>query len=129
MEGVVDKYKLMPYMRLQHEMTAARWNEDTAKWEVTIRRGEDGQEFTDSADALFLGVGSLNRWRWPDIDGLRSFGGALVHSAGWNVSDDALVSWKDKKVAVIGNVCSRHPVSCMCYRHTEARRDLPAYNS
>ncbi|KZV71680.1 FAD/NAD-P-binding domain-containing protein [Peniophora sp. CONT] len=103
LEGVVEKYKLMPYMRLEHEMTAALWNADTAKWEVTIRRGEDGREFTDTADVLFLGIGSLNRWRWPDIDGLRSFGGALVHSAGWNVPDDVLESWKDKNVAVIGN--------------------------
>lgn len=118
----------MPYMRLQHEMTAARWNADTAKWEVIIRRGEDGQEFTDTADVLLLGIGSLNRWRWPDINGLRSFGGTLVHSAGWNVSDDALESWKDKNVAVIGNVCSRPPGSYTCYWHTDVRRDLLAYS-
>ncbi|VDB82950.1 unnamed protein product [Peniophora sp. CBMAI 1063] len=103
LEGVVDKYKLMPYMRLQHEMTAARWDEVDAKWIVSLRREADGHEITDTADVLFLGVGSLNRWRWPAIDGLKTFGGTLVHSADWNVPEDRLEGWKDKHVAVIGN--------------------------
>ena len=104
----MDKYKLIPYIRLQHEMTSARWDEGNAKWNVTIRSGSEGREFTDTADILFLGVGGLSRWRWPDIDGLNSFGGTLVHSAQWNVSDETMdQSWKEKNVAVIGNVCQR----------------------
>ena len=103
MERVVDKYKLMPHIRLQHEMTSARWDDVNAKWEVTIRRA-DGKEFVDTADVLFLGVGGLSRWRWPDIEGLKGFSGTLVHSAQWNVSDETIEGWKDKNVAVIGNV-------------------------
>ncbi|VDB82949.1 unnamed protein product [Peniophora sp. CBMAI 1063] len=104
LKGVVEKYKLMPYIRLQHEMTFAHWDESKAKWILTIRRGIDGQEFTDTADVLFLGVGALNRWRWPDIDGLKDFGGTLVHTAQWNVSDETMEqTWKDKSVGVIGN--------------------------
>ena len=100
----MEKYKLMPHICLQHELTSAHWDEDTAKWVVNIRRGVDGSEITDTADVLFLGVGALNRWHWPNIDGLHDFGGTLVHSAKWDIPGETIEDWKDKNVAVIGNV-------------------------
>lgn len=100
----------MQYIHLRHTLTSAHWDENNAKWNVTIRR-PDGEEFVDTADVLFLGVGALSRWHWPDIEGLQGFGGTLVHSAQWNVSEEAVESWKDKKVAVVGNVRLHAPFS------------------
>jgi cation diffusion facilitator CzcD-associated flavoprotein CzcO len=37
-------------------------------------------------------------WKWPNIPGLQSFKGELVHTASWNPK----LSTKDKKVAVLG---------------------------
>ncbi|KAF7799420.1 hypothetical protein EIP86_010654 [Pleurotus ostreatoroseus] len=122
MESVVAKYKLMSYVRLRHEMTSAKYNEDTGKWHVHIKRfsPEGYEEFEDTADMLFTGVGGLSRWKWPDIEGLQSFQGLLVHSAGWEVPrageapaledgvklrkgwQEDVKDWGDKKVAVIG---------------------------
>ena len=46
------------------------------------------------------------------LDGLKSFGGTLIHSAQWNVSDETMdQTWKEKNVAVIGNVCQRIAVT------------------
>jgi len=53
----------------------------------------------DTADILINGSGILNRWRWPDISGLHSFKGTLVHSARWDTNLD----WTGKRVAIIGN--------------------------
>jgi Flavin-binding monooxygenase-like len=39
-----------------------------------------------------------SNWRWPDIPGLRTFKGTLLHSAAWNTSTDL----KGKNVAVLG---------------------------
>ncbi|KAI0311858.1 hypothetical protein OF83DRAFT_1177174 [Amylostereum chailletii] len=105
MESVVDKYKIRKYIHLQHELIHARWDEDSSKWVVRIRRGGDqGEVFEDTCDVLFLCIGSLNRWHWPDIEGLKDFGGRLVHSAQWDGADGA---WeyevKDRNVGVIGN--------------------------
>ncbi|VDB82952.1 unnamed protein product [Peniophora sp. CBMAI 1063] len=102
LERVVEKHKLMPYIHLNHNMISAKWDEDTAKWSVTIRR-PNGQEFVDTCDVLFLGVGALSRWKWPDMAGLKSFGGTRVHSARWDVSEEVMEDWKDKNVAVVGN--------------------------
>lgn len=105
---VVEKYKLLPYIRLRHELVAARWDEEAAKWHLRIRRGPDGEEFDDTADVLFLGTGALSRYRWPDIPGLDTFGGTLVHSARWDLPgstwQDDVVGWSEKDVGVIGNV-------------------------
>lgn len=109
MERIVDKYKIKKYIHLQHELTHARWDEASSKWIVRIRRGGDqGEEFEDTCDVLFLCVGILNRWHWPDLEGLQEFGGKLVHSAQWDVTDgaweDGVKDWGDKNVGVIGNV-------------------------
>lgn len=40
-----------------------------------------------------------SNWKWPDIPGLTSFGGELVHSANWK-SD---VDFTGKTIALIGN--------------------------
>lgn len=110
-------------------MVAAKYDQPTGKWHVTIRRpstsGEGGssidyEEFEDTADLLFTGVGGLSRWNWPDIDGLKDFKGTMVHSANWDVGKDSAVpsgardlkpsweedvkDWGSKKVAVIGVV-------------------------
>ena len=109
LDAIVDKYNLQPYIKLSHEMVHARYDEATGKWHVRIKRSSgDGkvEEIEDDADFLFLGVGILNRWNWPDIDGLKDFKGTLVHSANWNLGgatwQEDVRDWGDKNVAVIG---------------------------
>ncbi|KAI0077436.1 FAD/NAD-binding domain-containing protein [Panus rudis PR-1116 ss-1] len=110
LEGVVDKYKLKPYIKLQHELVHAQWDEPTGRWHVRIKRpvslpnGEiNSEEFEDSADMLFSGTGGLSRWNWPDIEGIKDYQGTLLHSAHWDVDEETWKEgWKDKTVAVIG---------------------------
>ena len=44
------------------------------------------------------GCGVLNKWKWPDIEGLSSYKGKMVHSANW----DPEVDVTGKNVALIG---------------------------
>lgn len=113
MRRIVEKYKLMKYIRLRHELSHAAWDENAGRWRLRIRR-VGMEEIEDTADVLFLGVGLLNRPRWPDIPGLREFRGRLLHTALWDVGtldvdgsldDDGVPhTWHDKVVGVIGNV-------------------------
>lgn len=113
--GVVKKYKLGPYIKLQHQLVHAQYDEPSGKWLLRIRRaisrpGEEShfEEFDDVADFLFTGVGLISRWSWPDIEGLKDFRGRLFHSANFDVGEqtwqEAAKSWGDKRVAVIGVV-------------------------
>ena len=67
----------MRYIRLQHEVIHARYDEPTGKWHVRIRRPHPDtgalEEIEDTADVLVTAIGSLSRWKWPDIDGLQNF--------------------------------------------------------
>ncbi|EMD35981.1 hypothetical protein CERSUDRAFT_96205 [Gelatoporia subvermispora B] len=112
LEGVVDKYKLAPYLKLRHQLVHARYDEPSGRWLLRVRKttitpeGEHTEEFDDAADFLFTGVGLISRWSWPEINGLKSFGGKLFHSANFDTGDqtwqEAAHEWSDKKVAVIG---------------------------
>ena len=107
----------MRYIKLQHELIHARFDEDTGKWHLKIQR--PAPDFTlenkkyevieDVADFVVSGIGLLSRWSWPDIDGLNDFKGKLMHSAEWDMQEqstweDGVKDWRDKKVGVIGVV-------------------------
>ncbi|KAJ8508460.1 hypothetical protein ONZ45_g9267 [Pleurotus djamor] len=130
LKGVVVKYKLMKYIKLQHRLVHAKWDDEAGKWRIRIRRpttstseasfkkfapnesiGDDlppFEEFEDTADVLFTATGSLTRWSWPDIKGLGDFKGKIIHSAQWDVEgpegtwESGITDWKDKRVGVIG---------------------------
>jgi cation diffusion facilitator CzcD-associated flavoprotein CzcO len=45
---------------------------------------ETDETFEDDADVLIAARGALNDIAWPQIPGLRSFEGEVMHSAAWN---------------------------------------------
>lgn len=121
----------MRHIKLQHRVVHARYDEPSGKWHLRIRRPRDPstrpppnasahtgpdsgaeelyEEFEDTADLLFTGVGSLSRWKWPEIDGLKDFKGKLFHTADFGLGDgkpwqEAVHDWADKCVGVIGVV-------------------------
>ncbi|KAF8831859.1 hypothetical protein HHX47_DHR1000936 [Lentinula edodes] len=129
LESVVEKFHLGPYIKLQHRLTRAQYDEKTGKWHLTIKRatvskdnsnpqirqGTAQDEYEDievTADVLFTGIGSLSRWQWPEIEGLETFQGKVIHSAQWETGEgdsgaktkweDTVKSWGEKKIGVIG---------------------------
>ena len=88
---MVDKYDVRKYMKLGNKVLEARWDESTSKWVVKLQNVKTGEVFEDRGDAIFRGVGTLNSWRWPDIEGLHDFKGKLMHSAEWDSSYDCKV--------------------------------------
>lgn len=85
-------------MQLSHEVVEARWAEDIAKWRLTIRTGST--TFTDEVDVVLSGMGALERWALPEIPGIETFAGRLLHSAQWDEALDV----SGKRIAVIGVV-------------------------
>lgn len=137
----MDRYKLMRYIKLQHRLVRAQWLEPAGKWILTIRRSsgtsDEYEDFEDTADVLFTGFGGLSRWKWPDIEGLESFQGKLIHSADWRTGEgdpdgpweESVKSWKDKNVGVIGIVCVGHPSVIVQARHIESGIGIFCYSN
>ncbi|KAJ4138647.1 hypothetical protein NW768_002498 [Fusarium equiseti] len=98
-KDVATKYNVRKHMRFQQKCIGARWDEAINKWHVRLKDLSTGSEYEDSSDVLVTGEGVLNEWKWPDIEGIQSFKGSLLHSANW----DPQIDLKDKSVAVIGS--------------------------
>lgn len=58
MKRVVDKYNLWDFIKLEHTVIDARWDEDAGKWSLTIEKA-DGGKFTDSCDVFINAGGPL----------------------------------------------------------------------
>ena len=110
----MDKYKLMRYIKLRHEVVHARYDEAACQWHVRVRRPKSGssetevEEIEDVADVLVTAFGAISRWNWPDIAGMQDFKGELYHTAQFDPEggnwDEIPERWKDKRVGVIGSV-------------------------
>lgn len=74
----------MQHIKLKQRVSEAVWDEHAAKWKVTIQDADTGFAYTDQSDILIQATGALNSWKWPNIEGLESFKGELLHSACWD---------------------------------------------
>jgi cation diffusion facilitator CzcD-associated flavoprotein CzcO len=93
---VADDFGVRPYVELNTTMTGATWDEDDERWVVETDRG------TLRARVVIAGMGPLAEPRTPDIPGIDSFEGTIMHSARW---DDS-VELEGKRVASIGTGAS-----------------------
>lgn len=103
MEDVTKKFGLDTYVRLNSRVVSSIWSDGAGKWSITIETTDlaNGKmtTTTDEADILVNGSGILNRKKLPDIPGLDTFKGTIVHSAAW----DPNLDWAGKRVGIIGN--------------------------
>ncbi|KPI42778.1 putative sterigmatocystin biosynthesis monooxygenase stcW [Cyphellophora attinorum] len=98
LKDTVDAYDLTKYMRLEHEVRGAQWDEKESVWKVSVVNLRTKEVFTDTAEILVNNSGVLNDWQWPKIEGLKTFKGKICHTARW----DNTINLNKAKVAVIG---------------------------
>src|ERR1700760_3591113 len=75
LEQVTDRFGLRPMIRPGHEVTTARWDETSGRWQVSPSQGEF------SARYLIAGTGALAEPSEPGLPGLETFAGPVMHSA------------------------------------------------
>ena len=101
LNGVADHYGLRSHIRFETSVIGMIFDEAAAVWKVTVK-DKAGNEEVILANAVLNAHGRLNRWSLPNIPGIESFAGPVMHSAGW----DRSVDLKGKRVAVIGTGAS-----------------------
>jgi cation diffusion facilitator CzcD-associated flavoprotein CzcO len=87
-------YRVDAHVRGGHELLDATW--DGGRWTVTTSQG------TYRAQFLILAIGALVEPSVPDIPGLETFAGKVMHSARW----DNAYSVAGRRVAVVGTGAS-----------------------
>ncbi|VUC33647.1 unnamed protein product [Clonostachys rosea] len=96
---VCDDENMREVIQCEHHVVGARWEEEAGLWNIKVLNSQTGETFQDWCHFLLDASGILNDWKWPDISGIQSFAGDLVHSANWPEKFD----WAGKKIAQIGN--------------------------
>ncbi|KAI1618029.1 cycloalkanone monooxygenase [Exophiala viscosa] len=91
---IVDKHGLRRFMVFNVEMTSAQWDQDLRRWKVALSTGQ-----SILARYLVNSLGVLSKPNYPDLPGLGSFAGRIVHTARW----DDTITLEGRKVGVIGN--------------------------
>lgn len=92
-EHVADKYDVRRHMRFSARVEGAQWDEDAEVWHVTLT----GNEML-IARFLIAATGFLSQPRIPEIVGIESFSGPILHAAHW---DDSY-SFAGRRIGIIG---------------------------
>ena len=96
-ERCIDEFGLAPHLHYGRTTVAHVFDEETQRW---VTHFDDGTTVTSRF--VVRAAGGLHKPSWPDIPGLHTFEGALMHSARW----DPAVDLRDRAVAVIGTAAS-----------------------
>jgi cation diffusion facilitator CzcD-associated flavoprotein CzcO len=96
-ERCAEKYGLLPHCRFGVSVRSARWDEDEARWSLSLDTGESVE-----AEVVVSAVGMFGDLRFPEIEGLDSFRGTRFHSAAWDWDHDL----RGETVGVIGSAAS-----------------------
>ena len=93
---VVDKYNVMPHVKLNHEALDAKWSDDEGCWIIRTPQGELRSQFA------ILACGPMHEPVLPKVKGIENFKGDIFHSSQWRHDIDLT----GKRVAVIGTGAS-----------------------
>jgi len=95
-DWVADTFDLRKDIVFNTEVTALKWNEADAVWEISITDAKGSRVMR--ARAVVTAVGFLNRPNIPDFPGAADFKGPSWHTARWPQDQE----WRGKRIAVIG---------------------------
>ncbi|KAF2653673.1 FAD/NAD(P)-binding domain-containing protein [Lophiostoma macrostomum CBS 122681] len=97
MHDVSKKHNCDRFIKYSHSIKGAHWNQDRGTWSIEVQKA-DGSIILDEADVFINAGGVLNNWKWPNIEGIETYKGKLLHSARWDEDYD----FTDKEIGVIG---------------------------
>lgn len=96
-DDLVDQYRIRDRIRFNSRVTRASWDECGRLWRIDLG---DGTRY--SARFLLNASGVLTTPKLPDIAGLDTFTGTMLHTARWDHSIDIA----GKRVGIIGTGAS-----------------------
>jgi cation diffusion facilitator CzcD-associated flavoprotein CzcO len=96
LQDVAERFDVRRHVVFGADVTSARWEDAARRWHVRTTAGEF------RAQLLVSAAGALADPTYPDIPGLQTFEGTVMHSARWDDTHDLT----GEQVAVIGTGAS-----------------------
>ena len=100
LRDVAARHGVLPHVRFGTRLTGARWDDAAAVWLVAVEGPHGPDELV--ARLLVMATGPLREPALPEVPGLATFTGRLLHSARWDPSTDV----RGHRVAVVGTGAS-----------------------
>ena len=97
LEDLVRQFRLPERIQLNTEIVQASWSDKDRRWHLVDAMGRHWR-----TRVLVPALGGLSRPAWPDIPGLDTFAGEMVHSQQWA----EMLDLSGRRVAVIGTGAS-----------------------
>jgi cation diffusion facilitator CzcD-associated flavoprotein CzcO len=102
----IEEHDLAGHIRYRHQVLGASWSSETARWTIEARR-RDPQDpsraecvtYTCGFLSMCAGYYSYKRGYTPELPGLESFAGPVIHPQEWPEELD----YRGKRVVVIGS--------------------------
>lgn len=111
----VNKFGVADKITYNTELLGADWDEAESAWKLTIRTGSDAPHHL-TARFVISASGLFSTPKLPDIPGIDSFLGKVVHTTQW----DQDFNLEGKKVALIGTGASGAQLMPYLARHAES---------
>ena len=109
---LADKYKLRERALFQTAGKSITWSSDHWDCELLVKqKGQSDKKLKITANFIILASGTFTYPKLPNLPGLDSFKGQMIHTARWNyditggapaLQGAELSNLKDKKVAIVG---------------------------
>lgn len=96
LRGVAKRFGILPFIRFNHPVTDARWDDAAQIWRLRTPHGEY------TADVVIGALGPLSVPMIPELPGIEKFKGKTFHSQQWDHEYDLT----GKRVAVVGTGAS-----------------------
>ena len=96
-QDVAKRHELMRQVELGQEVQSMAFDEATGCWQVQTTKG-----CVWTARSVIMASGGLSNPQYPNISGLESFEGKVMHSARWDHDYD----FQGKRVGVVGSGAS-----------------------
>ncbi|UNI24497.1 hypothetical protein JDV02_010237 [Purpureocillium takamizusanense] len=93
LKGVVRYFDLDRFIAYNSKVVSARWSTETCTWTVEVENGPSVE-----SEILINACGILNNPKMPEITGLDTFAGQILHTAAWDQSVDL----RNKRIGIIG---------------------------
>lgn len=95
------EYRVEDHIRYRHRVLKADWDSASARWNLTVQRGDDAEPVRMSTQFLFMCTGyyRYDAGYTPEFAGRESFQGQVIHPQLWPENFD----YSGKRIVVIGS--------------------------
>ncbi|KAJ1308187.1 hypothetical protein OPQ81_003902 [Rhizoctonia solani] len=99
---LAHKHNIDSHIKFNTEFLSAVWNEKDQNYTLRLRDSGTKESREVKAKLVISAIGVFKHPHWPDIPGIDTFQGKLLHAQRWDHS----VGLSGKRVGLIGNGCA-----------------------